>query len=250
MPRRHRDDTERRVHNCPGPARRSPWWSIGWFEDALRGKLRKESGWNEQNDVGQAALRFYSDLVDPLHVPRDELTLTFSQGARFSVSRDVIRRLPKEHYERLLANVTVAPTVRAAAAAPPESKTRRGIDACGCDSLGGGSVLFGTGVASAVPRLLHPCFTSEISPLGVDVARALPRRPSDVPRPAHVPPAYAPGLCVGCPPQLPEAREEDLRGIADVWSQCEKHFGQCRTSIVPGSPERYSTRGGSKKSSD
>ena len=232
------------------PARRSPWWSIGWFEDALRGKLRKESGWSEQNDVGQAALRFYSDLVDPLHVPRDELTLTFSQGARFSVSRDVIRRLPKEHYERLLANVTVAPTVRAAAAAPPESKTRRGIDACGCDSLGGGSVLFGTGVASAVPRLLHPCFTSEISPLGVDVARALPRRPSDVPRPAHVPPAYAPGLCVGCPPQLPEAREEDLRGIADVWSQCEKHFGQCRTSIVPGSPERYSTRGGSKKSSD
>ena len=42
--------------------------------------MRKESGWNEQNDVGQAALRFYSDLVDPLHVPRDELTLTFSHA--------------------------------------------------------------------------------------------------------------------------------------------------------------------------
>merc|ERR1719432_215635 len=47
-------------------------------------------------------MNFYRTYINPAYAS-NEVTAFFPQGARFSVSRDMIRRRPKADYERLLA---------------------------------------------------------------------------------------------------------------------------------------------------
>mmetsp|Transcript_24540 Transcript_24540/g.54628 ORF Transcript_24540/g.54628 Transcript_24540/m.54628 type:complete len:376 (-) Transcript_24540:217-1344(-) len=79
-------------------------WGDSWIPHPLGGvqeMLNRKCGVDSAEELSQA-LRAYWDSHVQLPVPPEGM-LFFAQGARFAVSRSRIRERPKQHYEKLLA---------------------------------------------------------------------------------------------------------------------------------------------------
>jgi len=86
------------VTACPRVAAKwSKWWDIGAFHDFIASKIESQGG--------EPVMDFYRHYINPSHVDR-EVTISFSQGARFAVARAKIQSRPKADYERLLETLS------------------------------------------------------------------------------------------------------------------------------------------------
>jgi hypothetical protein len=83
---------------CPAEASQwTPWWENNAFRHYVDSKRKSQHG--------HEIMDFYHKYINPSHTG-NEVIAFFPQGARFAVSRDVIRRRPKSDYERLLATLS------------------------------------------------------------------------------------------------------------------------------------------------
>ncbi|CAE8707562.1 unnamed protein product [Polarella glacialis] len=73
------------------------WWDMGDFKHFIQGKVK------EQN--GLEVMDFYNSFISPSNSLKS-VTVAFTQGGRFAVSRENILRWSKAHYERLLATLS------------------------------------------------------------------------------------------------------------------------------------------------
>jgi len=86
------------VRTCPRHASQwTPWWDIGDFHGYISSKVESQHG--------EGIIDFYHKYINPAHTG-DEVTVFFPQGARFAVSREIIQRRPKAHYEQLLRTLS------------------------------------------------------------------------------------------------------------------------------------------------
>ena len=76
----------------------SSWWSLGWFKRHLLKKLHFERTYDPLDDH---ILQFMSDYADPYHRNYHGVSVVFSQGARFSASKDALRKNPLKFYKNL-----------------------------------------------------------------------------------------------------------------------------------------------------
>ena len=87
---------------CPADASAwTQWWDVGWFREFLLRKMETQHG--------PTPLEYYDRYVSRSTQSSERRIVAFSQGARFGLSRDTIRRRPKAEYEALLRTVSNDP---------------------------------------------------------------------------------------------------------------------------------------------